>query len=161
MPTIDIHHDCAAEPQAIWELIADFADIEAWWPSDGAVRIERVVVEGEGIGTTRHIYNAGMPAPVSERLDLLDRESLTWRLSIVGERPAGIRRYHARGRLSPLPGRACRISYLGEFEAEPGREAEAREFLLGAYQLMFNGLEQAASRGKHSAAQLQQPASRD
>ena len=146
MPTIDIHHDCAADPHAIWELIADFADIEAWWPQDGPVKIERVEVEGEGIGTTRHIYNEGMPAPVSERLDMLDPDNLTWRLSIVGDRPAGIRRYHARGTLSPLPGKACRISYLGEFESEPGREEESRQFLLAAYQLMFDGLEKAAQR---------------
>ncbi len=146
MPTIDIHHDCKADPEVIWGLIVDFGNIEAWWPKGGAVDIERVEVEGEGIGTTRHIYNAGMPAPVSERLDALDPEKLSWRLSIVGDRPAGIRLYNARGTLSTLPGNTCRIAYHGDFEAEPGREDEARQFLLGAYQLMFQGLAQAAAR---------------
>ncbi len=146
MPTIDIHHDCQADPDAIWRLIADFGDIEAWWPAGGAVQIERVVVEGEGIGTTRHIYNAGMPAPVSERLEGLDRDNLAWKLSIVGDRPAGILRYQAQGKLTSLPDNVCRISYHGDFDAQPGREDEARQFLLGAYQLMFEGLAEAASR---------------
>lgn len=144
MHIIDAAHDFRVTPEAIWDLIVDFGNIEAWWPESGPVQIQRVELEGEGIGMTRHIYNEGMPAPVSERLEGLEPETWTWRLSIVGDRPAGLRWYNATGTIDELEGGGCRVSYHGEFEAEPGSEAVAREFLQGAYSLMFTGLEQAA-----------------
>lgn len=146
MPVIEASHDLSVNPQQVWGLIVDFGHIEVWWPASGPIRIERVELEGEGIGMIRHIYNEGMTAAVSERLDALDPESWTWRLSIVGDRPAGLLQYQATGSLSPLEGGGCRIAYRGEFEAAPGREDEAREFLGGAYALMFDGLAQATGR---------------
>ncbi len=148
MPLIEASHELSAKPQQIWDLIVDFGNIEAWWPTGGAVDIERVDLEGEGIGMTRHIYNVGMPAAVSERLDALDPESLSWKLSIVGDRPAGLTQYQATGSLEPLPQGGTRIHYRGEFETTPGNEEGARAFLLGAYALMFEGLEQTA--GQHN-----------
>jgi len=147
MPTIDAQCELQAAAERIWELIQDFGNIEAWWPQGGPVRIARVDVEGQGPGMVRHIYNEGMPAPVSERLDSLDPPSRLWQLSIVGERPAGLLRYQATGRLQPLDAQRCTISYHGQFEVEPGREDEARQFLEGCYALMFAGLEEAARRG--------------
>ena len=142
MPSIEAQHDYPLTPQPLWDLIADFGNIEAWWPKGAPIAVERVELEGEGVGMTRHIYNQGIPAPVSERLDALDKDNWSWRLSIVGQRPAGLTAYQAAGRIEPLPDGGCRISYHGEFEAEPGREEEARQFLLAAYQLMFIGLKQ-------------------
>ena len=92
MHQITTHHDFDAPAALLWELLADFAHIERWWPKDiPAVQIERVEVgrlenlkaladdvelEGEGIGLTRHIYNKGFAAPVSERLDFRIRQPL-------------------------------------------------------------------------------------
>lgn len=146
METIDVHHDYTVEPEALWQLIANFGDIEAWWPKGAAIDIERVNLEGEGIGMIRHIFNVGMPAPISERLDSLDPANWTWQLSIVGDRPAGITRYQATGRIESQPEGGSRITYHGEFEAEQGRENEARRFLLGAYSLMLRGLESATAQ---------------
>ncbi len=145
MTSIEAQHDYRVPPQQLWDLIADFGNIEAWWPSGGAVKIERVELEGEGIGMVRHIYNEGMPAPVSERLDHLDPAGLTWRLSIVGDKPAGLLQYQATGRIKVLDDGRSRVEYRGEFETEAGAENQAREFLQGAYALMFNGLEQATA----------------
>jgi hypothetical protein len=145
MASIQAHHDYAVPPQPLWDLIVDFGNIEGWWPKGGGVRIDRVVLEGEGIGMTRHIYNEGMPAPVSERLDGLDPENWSWRLSIVGEKPAGIENYHATGRIVLTGDGASRIEYRGEFQARPGCEDTARQFLQAAYSLMFTGLEQATA----------------
>lgn len=145
MTSIEAQHDYLVPPQQLWDLIADFGNIEAWWPSGGAVNIERVELEGEGIGMVRHIYNEGMPAPVSERLDYLDPAALTWRLSIVGAKPAGLRHYRATGRIRVLADGRTRVEYQGEFETETGEENQAREFLQGAYALMFTGLEQATA----------------
>lgn len=147
MQTIETHHDFAAPASRIWAFLEDFANIEAWWPMEGPVAIREVVLEGEGIGMTRHMHNHGMPHPVSERLDFMDSANRELKLSIVGQRPAGIVRYQAHGRLIELDGERCRMTYHAEFESEPGREEEAHAFLTACYPLMFNGLEQAAKRG--------------
>lgn len=144
---ITTSHELDAPADMVWTLLEDFAQIERWWPKDEpAVSIQRVELEGEGIGLIRHIYNHGFPAPVSERLDFQDRDNLTYRLSIVGERPAGLLSYQATGRIESLPGERSRLHYSSEFTTEPGREAEAEAFLRGAYALMFKGLVQTASR---------------
>lgn len=141
MHTIDTSHDFDAPVEALWELLEDFAHIERWWPQDElAVQIERVVLEGEGVGQIRHIYNVGFPAPISERLDFLDPASHTLKLSIVGQLPVGVATYQATGRLESLPGNRCRMHYHSEFTNQSGSPEAVREFMLVAYQLMFKGL---------------------
>lgn len=145
MHTIDVHYDMQAPRDKVWPYLENFGDIEAWWP-EGQVAIERVELEGEGIGQIRHIYNAGFPDAVSEQLDFLDPASHTWKLSLVGRRPAGIQQYQATGRLTPLGPDACRLTYHSEFLVKEGKLETAKAFLLGVYQLMFRGLEAAAKR---------------
>jgi len=144
--TIDIHYDIQAPADAVWSLLENFGDIRAWWPKGQAVDIERVDMEGEGVGCIRHIYNAGFPTAVSERLDFIDPANRKLKLSLVCDRPAGIKRYQATGQISELDADSCRMTYHSEFETEEGQAERAKEFLLGAYQLMFKGLEAAARR---------------
>lgn len=139
MHTIEASREFDADANALWDLLQDFAHIERWWPQ-GAIEIERVEFEGEGVGMIRHIYNVGMPSAVSERLDSLDVARKTWQLSIVGERPAGITRYQATGKIIELPGKRCRIDYRGEFTTDSDESDAARAFLQMAYDLMFSGL---------------------
>lgn len=135
------HHDISSPIETIWQLLMDFGNIEAWWPADAPIDIDRVELDGSGVGMTRHIYNVGFDSPVSERLDSLDLANHTLQLSIVGERPAGLLHYQATGKLTVLDDGGCRLTYDSEFIAEEGREDEARAFLLGAYELMYIGLD--------------------
>lgn len=146
MEIIDTHYDMQAPADALWPFLENFADIQAWWPKGGEVDIERVELEGEGVGCIRHIYNVGFPNPVSERLDFLDPENRIFKLSLVCDRPAGIRRYQATGQVKELDANTCRLTYHSEFEADEGKVEEAKGFLLYAYDLMFKGLEAAAQR---------------
>ena len=147
MHQITVHHDFDTSTDVLWDLLSDFAHIERWWPKDiPAVQIERVDLEGEGIGLIRHIYNKGFAAPVSERLDFQDPEALTYKLSIVGQRPAGITAYQATGHIEALAGGRCRLNYKGEFSTESGQPGEAEAFLRMAYELMFTGLAAATAR---------------
>lgn len=148
MHQIVTHHDFDAPAALLWDYLADFANIERWWPKDiPAVQIERVELEGDGIGLIRHIYNKGYPAPVSERLDFQDPATLTYTLSIVGARPAGITEYQATGRIEALGEGRSRLHYSSVFATESGQPDEAEAFLRMAYALMFQGLESAAARG--------------
>lgn len=146
METIDIHHDINAPADTVWAFLENYEDIQAWWPKDGPVDIDRVEIEGSGVGVIRHIYNHGMPNAVSERLDYLDPANKTLKLSIVCDKPAGLVQYQATGQVTVLNEHQCRLTYHSEYTVEPGYQDEARAFLLGAYQLMFTGLEQAAAR---------------
>lgn len=144
---IIISHDFNAPPAVLWDLLSDFGHIERWWPQhDPAVQIDRVEMEGEGFGMVRHIYNKGYPDPVSERLEFLDPETLTYRLNIVGKPPMGITYYQATGRLEPLADGRCRLHYRSEFLTESGQPDEAEAWLRMAYALMFAGLAAAVER---------------
>ena len=110
------------------------------------MQIERVEIEGSGPGMIRYMYNAGFDGAVAERLDDLDLENYIITLSIVGDRPAGLLHYQAKGQLTELEGGGCRLTYNSEFLAEDGREDEAREFLLGAYSLMYLGFDKVSAQ---------------
>lgn len=137
--------DIAAPAARVWGLLADFGNIQAWWPRDGALQVERVVLEGEGIGMLRHIYNRGVPQCASERLDLLDPQTFTLVLSIVGQRPGGITAYVATSRLVPLDERSCRMEHRALVTTVAGRERAVDHFLRQAYAGMFAGLQAAAT----------------
>lgn len=144
---ITVSHDFPTAPAVLWDYLQDFAHIERWWPNhDPAVQIERVDLEGEGIGMVRHIYNKGYPDPVSERLEYIDPEGRMLRLRIVGKAPVGITYYQATGQVEPLPGGHCRLNYVSEFATASGKPEEAEAWLRMAYELMFTGLTAAAAR---------------
>ncbi|ENO87287.1 SRPBCC family protein [Thauera linaloolentis] len=147
MHQIVTHHDFDAPAATLWAYLADFANIERWWPTARPeVQIERVELEGEGIGLVRHIYNKGYSAPVSERLDFQDPETMSYRLSIVGQRPAGLTEYQATGRIEALGDGRSRLHYHSVFATASGKPDEAEAFLRMAYALMFEGLAEAAAR---------------
>ncbi len=140
------HHDISAPRETIWALLMDFGNIQAWWPKDAPIEIDRVELEGSGVGMIRYIYNVGFETAVSERLDALDPENHTLQLSIVGERPAGLLHYQATGKLTELDDGGCRLTYDSEFVAQEGGDDEARAFLLGAYELMYQGFDGVADQ---------------
>ena len=148
MPELFAQADIQAPASRVWALLADFGNIQAWWPRKGGLQIERVVLEGEGIGMVRHIYNQGVPQSASERLDLLDPQTHTLVLSIVGQRPGGMTAYVATSRLVPLDAQSCRMEHRALVTTVPGRERAVERFLQQAYALMFAGLHEAAAGGK-------------
>jgi carbon monoxide dehydrogenase subunit G len=145
MPEISTSEIIDAPAESVWTLLADFPNIKAWWPTDGAIRIDRVECEGEGIGMVRHVYNVGVKGCVSERLDFLDIESRTLMLSIVGNRPGGITAYVATARVVELDPKRCRVDYRANLTTEPGREAQAVKSIRFTWALMFKGLQAKAA----------------
>jgi hypothetical protein len=127
----------------VWTLLADFGAIDRWWPKDSPVRIERVEVEGTGVGMIRHIYVAGLEHPIDERLDFLDEANMVLRLSHARPTPPNLPYYRATGRLADLDGGRSAFTYEGEFSTAPGEENAGRDRLLRSYANMFRGLEQA------------------
>jgi hypothetical protein len=143
MPEISATKLLRASADSVWATLADFGNIQRWWPRDVPMPLERVTLEGQGIGMIRHILNRGARQPVSERLDLLDSATRTIVLSIVGERPIGLTAYVAEGRVVEIDPEQCRLDYRALFTTMPGREEVVRQGLLKTWSVMFRGLEQA------------------
>ena len=141
MPEITASYVLAAPAQSVWGLLADFAAIQQWWPTSGPIQIDHVEVEGQGVGMVRHVYNKGVPSPVTERLDLLDQATRTIVLSIVGQRPPGITAYVAVGRLVEIDAVSCRLEYRALITTEEGREDRVRAGVLKTWSIMIQGLE--------------------
>lgn len=143
---IRVSAELAASADSIWQLLSDFGNIQRWWPDDGAIHIEDVQIEGEGIGMIRHILNRGARHRVSERLDFLDPASRTLVLSIIGTRPSGITAYVAEGHIVEIDATRCRLDYRALVTTTPGREEQIRDALQKTYEMMFAGLQAAAPR---------------
>jgi hypothetical protein len=143
---IRVSAELAAPADSIWQLLADFGNIQRWWPEGGAIRIEDVQVEGQGVGMIRHILNQGARDRVSERLDCLDPTSRTLVLSIIGTRPSGITAYLAEAHIVELDATRCRMDYRALVTTTPGREERIRDGLGKTYEMMFAGLQAAALR---------------
>jgi len=149
--TIRTFHVFDASAGALWALLADFGAIERWWPTKGTLLIERVELEGHGIGMVRHIFNRGAARPVSERLDRLDLEERVLQLSILSAEPPRTAWYQATCRLIARDDGGCRLDYESEFTAPRGRENQTRDAILAAYRDMFIGLQDAAAQYRVSA----------
>jgi hypothetical protein len=134
--------------RAVWELIADFGEIESWWPEGG---LDKVVNHGEGIGMVREIHTSfGMT--LSEKLEALDAASMQLELTIVGDLPAGITNYRAVGRVRARGDGACELEWRGHYAvSDPEQEAPARAFIEGAYAAMFTGISDFMTRESRSA----------
>jgi uncharacterized protein YndB with AHSA1/START domain len=143
--TIRTFHVFDAPAAAVWSLLADFGAIQRWWPTEGMLVIERVELEGQGLGMVRHIFNRGAAHRVSERLERLEPAERLLQLSILRHDSQPTAWYQATARVIELDHSRCRLDYECEFAASRGRENQTRDGILAAYHVMFIGL-QAASR---------------
>jgi hypothetical protein len=123
--------------QKLWDAVSDFGAVEDIWPPGMLTKVE---IEGEGVGMVRSIHTI-IGIVLHEKLDSLDHESKTLTLSIVGDLPAGMEGYHAKGSVTPSGDGACTLAWEGHYSVpDADAEAGARQFIEGAYGSMFNGL---------------------
>ena len=144
MPEINTSKIIEASADAVWLLLEDFGNIGAWWPKDGDMRIMEVDVEGDGIGTVRHMKMNGVENLISEKLEYLNPESKTWILSITCKLPPGMTFYIATGQLTPITEGSCRFDYKSCVATDPGKEEPVTKWLKAAYAVMIDGLEATA-----------------
>jgi len=123
--------------ERLWKVVADFGALADWWP---AGTLEKVEVEGQGVGMVRSIHTI-VGIVLHEKLESLDDAARTLELSIVGDLPVGMEEYHATGSVREDGASGCRLVWEGHYKV-PSEEAEAgaRGFIEGAYGAMFSGL---------------------
>jgi hypothetical protein len=135
--------DIQAPADEVWKIVADFGEIERWWPAGLVSKIE---IEGSGIGMVRSLHTM-IGIVLRERLDALYPDEHRIELSIFGDLPVGITAYKAAGTVVARSANACRLDWIGRYQV-PHRRAEqpAREFVESSYTTMFRGIRDYVTR---------------
>ncbi len=134
MLEVTVERECGFDADQVWAVFADFGNV-SWVPG-----VEKVELEGEGIGMIRHLSVPVFP-PLHERLDSLDHEQKVLEYSIPTVEYIGVKDYHARAQVLELgPGR-CRVTMSCRAEADGNSDAEAIAKVQGFYAAMLGWIE--------------------
>jgi len=104
--------------QEVWALIADFGNV-SWVPG-----IEKVELEGEGVGMVRHLTVPVFPQ-LHERLDAIDHEKMTLDYSIPAVAYIHLKDYRARAQVFELEGDRCRVVWSCVSEVDGADDEQA------------------------------------
>jgi len=130
MVEVSTQHEFDVPAERLWAILADFGDIR-WIPG-----VERVEVEGEGVGMVRHVTAPGMPQ-LHERMDAIDPEAMILDYSLPAVAYVGVKDYRARAQVIALgPGR-CRLVWSCTAEPDGIDPAEATQRTRAFYQMIM------------------------
>ena len=118
MIEVTCERDYAYGSEAVWAVFADFGNV-SWVPG-----IEKVALEGEGIGMIRHL-TVPVYLPLHERLEVLDPDARVLEYSIPRVEYIGVKSYRARAQVIDLGDGRCRVRMSCRAEADGDPEAEA------------------------------------
>ncbi|MBW2420174.1 MAG: SRPBCC family protein [Deltaproteobacteria bacterium] len=118
MVEVRVERELEHSAERVWGLIADFGDV-SWVPG-----VEKVELEGEGVGMIRHLTVPVFP-PLHERMDAIDPAAMTLDYSIAEVAYLSVKDYRAKARVIRLEGKRCRVVWSGLAEAVGADEAEA------------------------------------
>lgn len=141
MPTITVSKDVAAGADAVWALLADFADVR-WIPV-----IDKVEVEGDGPGMCRKIYGSadGAAEPTVETLLWVrpEHKQISYRIT---NNPLPVDRFEAVVSVADSDAGAgrCQVGWKVDYEPS-GDNAGARESIELVYGMMADWLEAAVA----------------
>jgi hypothetical protein len=130
MVEVRTERDFEVDAEALWAILADFGDIR-WIPG-----IERVDLEGEGVGMIRHVTAPGMPQ-LHERLDAIDHATMTLDYSLPAVAYLQVRNYRARARVVALAAGRCRLVWSCRAEADAVDEAQATANTEAFYEMVM------------------------
>jgi hypothetical protein len=122
-----------------WAILADFGDI-GWIPS-----LEKVELEGEGVGMIRHVTAPGMPM-LHERMDAIDREQMILDYSVPAVEYLRTKNHRARARVVALAGGRCRLVWSCETEADGVSEADATANCQAFYEMVLGWIGEALAK---------------
>jgi len=129
MPTFRVTKRLAAPPDAVWDVLADFGNVD-WIPGPSDVR-----VEGEGPGMRRFIA-ASSEKPVIETLIWIkpDERALSYE---IANNPMPVSRFVAVNTVSESADAAGESTVIWDIDYEPiGDDAAARDAMEAVYGLM-------------------------
>jgi hypothetical protein len=131
-------YDFSAEE--VWGVFADFGNV-SWVPG-----VEKVEVEGEGIGMVRHLTVPVFP-PLHERLEVRDHEQRILEYSIPSVEYLQVEGYRARAQVIEPKAGSCVVEMSCRAETV-GPESEAIEKTGAFYEAMLGWIEDYLEREK-------------
>jgi carbon monoxide dehydrogenase subunit G len=117
MVEVSVEREFEFGAEAVWAVFADFGNV-SWVPG-----VEKVELEGEGIGMIRHLTVPVFP-PLHERLDALSHEAKVLEYSIPSVEYLEVENYRARAQVMESGSGRCRVRMTCQAEAT-GLEADA------------------------------------
>ncbi|MBW2386601.1 MAG: SRPBCC family protein [Deltaproteobacteria bacterium] len=130
MVEVNIEREYEFAADVVWDVIADFGNV-SWVPG-----IEKVELEGKGVGMIRHLTVPVFPQ-LHERLDAIDAQEKVLEYSIPAVEYIKVEKYSARAQVVDLgPGR-CRVLWSCRAEAVGASEEEASDKTRAFYAAML------------------------
>lgn len=111
MVEVTVERELNFGAEKVWAIIADFGNV-SWVPG-----IEKVELEGEGVGMVRHLTVPVFPQ-LHERLDAIDHEKMILDYSVPAVAFIHLKDYKARAKVSELEGERCRLVWSCNAEAD-------------------------------------------
>ncbi len=134
MIEVSVEREFEFGAETVWAVFADFGNV-SWVPG-----VEKVELEGEGIGMIRHLTVPVFP-PLHERLEALDHEAKVLEYSIPSVQYIGVKNYHARVQVFDGGSGRCRVTISCVAEAEGMSEAEASTKTGAFYEAMLGWID--------------------
>jgi len=136
MVAVSLEREFDVDAGKLWAILADFGDI-GWIPG-----IEKVELEGEGVGMIRHVTAPGMPM-LHERMDAIDHEKMILDYSLPAVEYLRVKNYRARARVVALAGGRCRLIWSCESEPDDVTEAQATANSEAFYEMVLGWISDA------------------
>jgi len=130
MVEFSIEREFAISADDLWAMLANFGDI-SWIPA-----LEKVELEGEGVGMIRHVTAPGLPQ-LHERMDAIDHATMTLDYSVPEVAYIKVKNYTARAQVTPLSEGRCRVNWSCKSEAVGISEAEALANTAAFYEMIM------------------------
>jgi hypothetical protein len=118
MVEVQVQRELEFGAGTVWALLADFGNV-SWVPG-----VEKVELEGEGVGMIRHLTVPVFPQ-LHERLDAIDHEKMILDYSIPAVAYIQVKNYNARAHVVELEGERCRLIWSCTAEADGVDDAQA------------------------------------
>lgn len=114
----------------VWDLVSNFGNRD-WSPS-----IDKVVVEGEGVGAVRWMYGVGGGKPCAERLESFDDDNMAMTYSIVENSPLPLDDFLGSVKIVNAGSSSCLVDWRASGSVKGKTEAEVTEIM----QTIYNGI---------------------
>jgi len=102
--------------------------------------IEKVELEGQGVGMIRHLTVPVFP-PLHERLDSIDHEQSVLEYSIPAVAYIQVKNYRARAQVTGMEGDRCRVRWSCRADADGADEDEVAAKVGAFYESMLTWID--------------------
>jgi hypothetical protein len=133
MVEVSVEREFEFSANEVWAVFADFGNV-SWVPG-----VERVDLEGEGVGMIRHLTVPVFPQ-LHERLESIDHEEMVLEYSIPNVEYIEVKNYTARAQVSDLGSGRCRVRMTCKAEAT-GLETDAIAKTAAFYEAMLGWID--------------------